>query len=113
MSDSAALAERRVLDLLGLAARAGSVVTGTDAVRQAVRDGEVALVVFAGDVSDTQRRKVAPLLEARGVPSLTLFSRERLGAALGRGPLSAVGVGQTSFARRVAELASALSSPQE
>jgi ribosomal protein L7Ae-like RNA K-turn-binding protein len=59
------------------------------------------LVVFAEDGSDTQRRKILPLAEARGVPTETLGSRSELGAALGSGPLSAVAVTRSSFAKQL------------
>jgi ribosomal protein L7Ae-like RNA K-turn-binding protein len=100
--------ERALLDLMGLAARAGSLVRGTDATRQAVRDGEVHGVVVAADVSPTQRQKLVPLLEARGVPYHECLTRERMGDALGRAPVSAVGFTNAGLARRAAELAAAL-----
>lgn len=102
--------ERQLLDLLGLAARAGALLTGTAAVRQGVRDGEVRTVLLAADASPTQQQKLLPLLEARGVPLRALASRARFGAALGRGPVSAVGICNENFARRIAELASVVTS---
>jgi len=92
---------------LGIAARAGLVVQGTERVRLAVRDGSVSLVVFAGDASATQRRKLEPLVKAREVPILTLSTREDLGRAVGRAPLSAVGITSKGLAARVRELAGA------
>lgn len=105
--------ERGLLDLLGLAARAGSVVFGTDGVRRGIREGGVGFVLLAADGSPTQHRKLTPLMEAKGVPYRTLLDQERLGAAVGRGPISAIGVTGQSFARRAAELADAISFPQE
>ncbi|MDQ3388844.1 MAG: L7Ae/L30e/S12e/Gadd45 family ribosomal protein [Gemmatimonadota bacterium] len=105
--------EQRLLDLLGLAARAGAIVVGTDMVRGAIRKGEVHFAILATDGSTTQRRKLAPLLEARGVPHGIHLERERLGAAVGRPPLSAIGLTDSAFARRAAELAVALSPPRE
>ena len=105
--------DQALLDLLGLAARAGGIIRGTDAVRGGIRKGEVVLAILASDGSPTQLRKLTPLLEARGVPYRVLLDRERLGSAVGRGPLSAVGLTNRGFAKRAAELASALSSPQE
>ncbi len=116
MSDAASALpgdERRLLDLLGLAARAGALVTGTDAVRQSVREGEVHGVLLAADASAAQRGKLLPLLQARGVPSRLLFSRQRFGAAIGRGPVSAIGIRNDGFARRLAELADALPTSQD
>lgn len=105
--------EDELLGLLGLAARAGAVLTGTDTVRRGIRDGEVVHVVLAADASPTQQHKLVPLLEARGVPFGILLDQERLGAALGKGLVSAVGLTNRGFAGRAAELAAAISSPQE
>lgn len=102
------VSEKALLELLGLAARSGNVVAGTDLVRRAVRHGKIAAVLLAADASPTQREKLVPLLDARAVRYHVVLRREQLGGALGRAPLSAVGVMNVSFARRVAELAAAL-----
>ena len=108
-------AERALLDLVGLAARARGLVLGTDATRRGVRDGEVRAVILAADASPTQRQKLVPLLDARGVRHATCLSRDRIGAALGRDETSAVGFTNENFARRALELAAALAdaSPQD
>ncbi|MFC1660624.1 L7Ae/L30e/S12e/Gadd45 family ribosomal protein [Gemmatimonadota bacterium] len=80
------------LALLGLAQRAGAVVKGIDGTRRCLRKGEARLVLLAQDGSESQRRKVAPLAEARGVPWRFLGNQVELGAALGSGPLTAVAV---------------------
>lgn len=98
---------RRLLELLGLAARARAIVTGTDAVRRAVRDGEVARVLLATDAAPGQAGKLTPLLEARQVPFHFLTTRDVLGAAVGRGPVSALGLTNQNFARRAGEFLAA------
>lgn len=104
--------ERALADLLGLAARARALVHGTDMTRKAVREGEVLSVLLAGDAAPAQAQKLMPLLQARRVPFHVCLSREALGFAIGRGPVSAVGITNDSFAKRAAVLAAALSSPQ-
>jgi len=89
------------LALLGIAQRAGAVVKGTDATRRSLRKGEVRLVVLAEDGSETQRGKVLPLARARGVPWRKLGDRVQLGAAVGSGPLTAVGVTGPSLAKEL------------
>ncbi len=102
------VSEKALLDLLGLAARSGNVVAGTDLVRRAVRHGKIAAVLLAADASPTQREKLVPLLDARQIRYQVVLRREQFGGALGRAPVSAVGVTNESFARRVVELAAAL-----
>ena len=89
------------LRLLGLAARAGALVYGTQMVRAAVRAGDVVYVVIAADASENSREKLLPLLRARDVAHTVAFDRDRLGGAVGKGPLGAVGVRVASLADRI------------
>jgi ribosomal protein L7Ae-like RNA K-turn-binding protein len=91
----------RVLGLLGMAMRAGAVVPGTERVRDAARSGALQLAVIAADASGNSRGKLLPLLTARGVSHVIRFNRNELGAAVGRAPLSAVGVLDPALARRL------------
>lgn len=90
---------------LGLAARAGAVVPGTERVRTAVRRGEVKYAIVAADASANTMDKLIPLLRARGVPHTVGFSRHELGEAVGRAPLGAVGLTDAALANRVRALA--------
>lgn len=72
----------RGLNTLGLARRAGLLVVGFEQVRSSVATGAAAVMVSAADGSADGLRKVR-----RGAPDLPVvraFSREELGAALGR-----------------------------
>lgn len=100
--------ERALLSLLGLAARARALTLGTDMVRGAARNGKLSGALLAADASPTQARKLVPLLEARQISYAVCCTQAELGAALGRGPVSAVGLNDPSFARRIMELARAL-----
>lgn len=102
-----------LLGLLGLAARAGALIAGTDMVRQAVREGKVEGVLIAADASPAQQGKLLPLLEARGVRRQLLLTRAELGRAIGRNPVTAVAVTDRNFAGRALEMADVLSSLQE
>jgi ribosomal protein L7Ae-like RNA K-turn-binding protein len=73
-------------------------------VREAVRHDQLHLVILAADASDNSRYKLLPLLEARGVPHATRFERTQLGIAIGRAPVSAVGVADSALARRLRSL---------
>lgn len=105
--------ETALLGLLGLAKRAGALVTGTEQVRVAVRDGSARVVVLAGDAAPGQQAKLLPLLQARGVAHFVGPRRDQLGAATGLGPVSALGLTEVGFARRASELLTALAARQE
>jgi ribosomal protein L7Ae-like RNA K-turn-binding protein len=61
-------------------------------------------VVVAGDASETQLVKVVPLAKASGIPVVRVGGQVKLGAALGEGPLSSVGVTGHSFVKQLQEL---------
>lgn len=86
---------------MGLAARAGAVVPGTQLVRERVRAGRVRFALVAADLTDTGRDKLLPLLEGRNVPYVVRYDRSELGRAVGRSPLAVVGVVDSGFAERL------------
>jgi ribosomal protein L7Ae-like RNA K-turn-binding protein len=73
-------------------------------VRDAARNGTLRFAFVAADVSDNSLDKLLPLLEKRGVPHVVMFTRDQLGQAVGRSPLSAVGITEASFARQLRAL---------
>jgi predicted RNA-binding protein YlxR (DUF448 family) len=81
---AAAQVERQCLALLGLARRAGQVVTGQDRVSALVERGEAAVQFEASDSAGVGRRRgYDNFPDERTVPLVTLFDREQLSAALG------------------------------
>jgi ribosomal protein L7Ae-like RNA K-turn-binding protein len=95
--------------MLGLAARAGAVIPGTERVREAARSGSLHFVLVASDLSDNSRDKLLPLLESRQVPYAIVSDRNALGGAVGRAPLSALGITERKLAARVKEIIEHLS----
>jgi ribosomal protein L7Ae-like RNA K-turn-binding protein len=90
------------LGLLGLARRAGAIRTGVGVAREGIRDGDVGLLILAGDAAEGQINKVLRLALHREVPVRWVDRRETLGLALGEGPLTAVVVNVGTFAETLA-----------
>ncbi|WP_247886784.1 RNA-binding protein [Azospirillum sp. SYSU D00513] len=84
----AGLLERRCLDALGLARRAGQALAGYDKVREALKHNQVAragapaLLLEARDGSPDQRGKIRAL--APRLPVVDLFDSAAIAAAMGR-----------------------------
>lgn len=93
-----------VLRLLGLAARAGAVLSGTERVRDAARAGAVLFVLVAVDISANTRDKLIPLLTKRSIAWRAVGTRAALGRAVGRPPASALGITDAGLARKVKDL---------
>ena len=95
---------RRMRDpmaLLGMARRAGALAYGTGSTRRALKEGRARLILFAQDASETQREKVMKLLRHGRTPRATLGTREALGSAVGRAPVSAIAVTDREFAKEL------------
>ena len=91
------------LGRLGLAKRAGRVVTGFDPTLTAVRDGEAKLVLFASDLSEKTLKEWQFATGRYDVPTRTLpHSKAAIGAALGAyREVGIVGVCDEGFATAI------------
>lgn len=74
----------KALSRLGLARRAGKLVTGEEGVLKAIRSGQARLVILSADASENTRKKTADKCTSYGIPLLTGFSRQELGGAVGK-----------------------------
>jgi ribosomal protein L7Ae-like RNA K-turn-binding protein len=70
----------------------------------AAASGQLAYAVVAVDASANAHDKLLPLLERRGVPHAVRYERAALGAAVGKAGLSAVGIAERGFARKLEEM---------
>jgi uncharacterized protein len=79
--------EERLLGALGLARKAGQLVTGAEKTRAAILGGRIAALLTASDAAEDGRNKMIGLLRSRDpgghVPHLELLTSGQLGLALG------------------------------
>lgn len=73
---------QRCLDLIGLARRAGEIVTGFEKTKARLRDGRCGVLLQARDGSADGQRKLKVLAE--GVVMVDVFDAKEIGRALGR-----------------------------
>ena len=69
---------------LGLAQRAGKVVSGTEVVRQSLVTNKVFLLLLASDAARRTKEEFVQLAEAKRVPWREPGSAQEYGAALGK-----------------------------
>ena len=79
---TAALLDRRILELIGLARSAGAMAVGWEQAREFGRSRRVGLVVIASDAGPHSQRRMTGL--APDAPVLDMFDGETLGRAVGR-----------------------------
>lgn len=93
--------ENDALGLLGLARRAGKLVSGRDAVERELHRKAAHLVILAKDASPGTRRRFIDMSEADGVPVCELSSKEAIGFATGRKATAVLAITDQSFAEGI------------
>ncbi|HUO52506.1 MAG TPA: ribosomal L7Ae/L30e/S12e/Gadd45 family protein [Gemmatimonadaceae bacterium] len=94
-------AGRKVLGLIGLGLRGRGAVVGVEQVRAAAQRGTLAMAVLAPDASAHSRKKLVPMLRAKGIEVVEGPDAAALGAATGRESTAAVGIVDRQLARGI------------
>ena len=74
----------KVLSMLGIAAKSGSVVSGEFSTEKAVKEGKACLVIVAGDSSDNTKKMFTNMCAFYEVPVYIYSDKETLGHAIGK-----------------------------
>ena len=91
----------RELSLLGLAAKAGKIVSGEFATENAVKSGKAFLVLVAEDASDNTRKKFRDMCDFYEVPVYVFGDKEELGKYCGREFRASLAVQDENFAKAI------------
>lgn len=74
----------KILSLLGIAAKAGSIASGEFQTEKAVKEGKAYLVIVAGDASANTKKRFADMCSYYKVPYRAYADREQLGHCIGK-----------------------------
>ena len=88
---------RKIKALAGLANRAREVISGRVGLIEALRKGQVQLLLIAEDAAENSQRELIHQCEKRGVHYHLLFTREELGSIVGKDLRSALGLLGANF----------------
>lgn len=105
--------EEKLSGLMGVGQRARQVLSGSTALEEGLKRGEVHLLVVATDTSADQRSRLITRYRATGRPWVAHFTKERLGALLGKGLRSAAGITNPNLAGVVSRVASMIQGLEE
>lgn len=88
----------KVLSLLGIAQKAGRVVSGEFSVEKAVKEGKACLVLVAGDASDNTKKMFRNMCSYYEVPVYFHSEKETLGHCIGKQFRASLAVTDVGFA---------------
>ncbi len=98
-----------MLKSLGMAARAGRLRIGMDAVCRAVDKGRATAIVIAVDAPSSVHERLGGKLRSSPRPGRVILDGDALGRAIGRERVVVMAITDESLGRRVIELAEAVS----
>ncbi|WP_145318839.1 YlxQ family RNA-binding protein [Paenibacillus xylanexedens] len=93
----------KTLSYLGLAMRAGKLVTGEEIVLKAIRSSEAKMVIVAGDASANTQKKFRDKCGTYKVPLLIGFDRDNLGSSIGKDTRVVLAVTDRGFAKMISK----------
>jgi predicted RNA-binding protein YlxR (DUF448 family)/ribosomal protein L30E len=93
-----AIMQRRLLGYIGLANKAGQVISGGSLVSDAIRSSQKpGLIMVATDVSESIGEKIELLAAINHIACFRILSKDDFGAILGKAPRSAVAIRAGGF----------------
>lgn len=78
------MVEPKTLSFLGIAEKAGAVISGSETAEKAIRSGKAHVAIVAGDASEPTKKKFKNLCSHFGVPLFIFADRETLGHIIGK-----------------------------
>lgn len=92
---------KKVLGTLGLAMKAGDVVSGEFMTEKAIRDGSARLVIVAEDASHNTKKKFSDSCRYYKVPYAEFGDKDSLGNAIGKQFRASLAVTNRGFATSI------------
>lgn len=91
----------RVLSLIGLAMKAGKIVSGEFMTESETKSGRAVLVIVAGDASDNTKKKFRDMCEFYKVPIYIYGDKDTLGHAIGKEFRASLAILDEGFAKGI------------
>ena len=89
----------KIFSLLGLAMKAGRVMSGEFATDKSVKEGSAFLVLVSEDASDNTKKKFSNTCEFYEVPRYFFGTKDELGHAIGKEMRSSLAITDEGFAK--------------
>ena len=96
--------EAKIYSFLGLAQRAGKLVSGDDSTMLDIKKNRVKIVKVAEDASNNTKKLFKDKTSFRNIACVTYSTKLQLGLAIGKAPRAVMGIKDVSFADKVLEL---------
>lgn len=84
---------------LGLAFRAGKVVSGTDTVIEKLRKKQLYLILLASDASDNTKKKINDKAKTYGTKVIETYDSQTISISIGKSNIKVIGITDEGFSK--------------
>lgn len=91
---------------LGIAKKAGKLITGDELCGKMLKEGKAKLIIIAKDASGNTKKKFSDMCKHRNVFFEYFGEKEELGRSLGKGDTAAICINDTGISKKLKELIS-------
>lgn len=95
---------KKILGLLGLAARARKVAFGADSVETEIKNKKVHLIIVSEEASDRTKEKFNKLSEEFGTNILIIDKTENLSKAIGKSNKAVLGIKDINIVKEIEKI---------
>ena len=94
----------KAFSMLGLASKAGKIVTGEDTIRNSIRKGKVKLLIISVDASQNTQKRFLNAAAHYDIECIIWGQMDELGKCIGKNARSVVAIVDDNFSRIIKEL---------
>ncbi|WP_020008641.1 L7Ae/L30e/S12e/Gadd45 family ribosomal protein [Salinicoccus albus] len=96
--------DHRVLNMLGLAKRAGRIIAGEERTLESVRSENAKIVFIANDAGESTAKKIKDKCSYYKIPLIDQFTSHELSLATGASNRVTLSIADPGFSRKLLEL---------
>ena len=94
----------KIYGMLGIATKAGKIVSGFDSIQEAVKKKQVSLIIVAKDTSEKTQKEMRFTCEKYGIPLVVFGNIEGNSHAIGKRNRAIIAICDSGLAKKFLEL---------
>ena len=95
---------QKIHSYIGLAMRAGKVVSGDDTTLKELKKGKLSLIIVAEDASDNTKKLFKDKSSYRKINQIFFSTKVELGLSIGKSPRAVIGIKDKNLSQNIIEL---------
>ena len=95
---------KKIIGLIGLAARARQISYGADSVKEKIKNKKLNLVIIANNASERTKKKFETLCEEYNIPIIIAGEIEEISKAIGKSNKAVLGIENKNLSKEIQKI---------